>query len=204
MKALTTCVLAAVLLAAPVRADDPVKEPAPRSEAKDQAPDWTAKDVHTGEKVTLQGLRGKWVLMDFWATWCMPCRLLMQTELTRLFAGYEKRTDFVLVGIGAGDETAEAQARFADAHGFRWRKVLDENDAVAKAYGVESIPHLVLVDPEGKVVVAGNGFLVMKRVKELLAQRLGPPGKPAEPAKPAESKPADAEPAKPPPTKRWY
>ncbi len=139
------------------------------------APNWTAVDVKDGAQVTLEGLRGKLVLMDFWATWCPPCKALMQRELAPLQEKYGQDARFMLVGIGLpwNGETAEKEKAYSEEKNYHWKKVFDATGNAGQAYGVEGIPFLCLVDEEGKILVIGSGWEVIEDVKRVLGERLG-------------------------------
>jgi thiol-disulfide isomerase/thioredoxin len=156
------------------------------------APGWTATDIHDGSEVTLQSLRGKYVLMDFWATWCGPCRQLMQDKLAPLHARYGADERFLLVGIGLpwNDETAEKEKEFGERSGYRWKKVFDAAGASAGAYGVDGIPFLCLADTDGKILVVGSGWDVIEEIEAALRERLGPGQEPAAPPTTTEEAPA--------------
>lgn len=142
------------------------------------APNWTATDVMDGAQASLEDLRGKLVLMDFWATWCPPCKTLMQRELQPLHQKYGQDERFMLVGVGLpwNGETAAKEKAFAEQQGYHWRKVFDASGAAGQAYGVEGIPFLALVDEEGKILVMGSGWSKIEEVKRVLAERLGQGG----------------------------
>lgn len=141
------------------------------------APNWTAVDVVDGSQVTLEGLRGKLVLMDFWATWCPPCVKLMREKLQPLHAKWGADPRFLLIGLGMpwNNETAEKEKAYAEAQGYHWKKVFDAPGESGQSYGVDGIPFLCLVDEEGKILIMGSGWSVIDRVDRMITERLGAP-----------------------------
>jgi thiol-disulfide isomerase/thioredoxin len=139
------------------------------------APAFEATDIRTGEAFTLEGVRGKVVLLDFWATWCPPCKQLMGKELQPLHETYKDTAGFELVSVGMpwrGD-TPEKEIAFAKEKGYHWTKVFNTDGEAGEAYGIQGIPFLCLVDEEGKILVVGSGWAVIEQIKATLAERFG-------------------------------
>lgn len=139
------------------------------------APEIEATNIRTDEAFTLSGLQGKVVLVDFWATWCPPCKSLMAKELQPLHETYKDQEGFQLVSVGMpwrGD-TPEKEKAFAEEQGYHWTKVFNTSGDAGKAYGIQGIPFLCLVDEEGKIIVSGSGWQVIEQVKTTLAERFG-------------------------------
>ena len=139
------------------------------------APAIEAVNIRTNEPFTLETVKGKVVLIDFWATWCPPCKSLMAQELNPLHKKYEKTEGFQLVSVGMpwrGD-TAEKEKAFAEKQDYHWTKVFNASGEAGQAYGIQGIPFLCLIDEEGKILVAGNGWSVIEQVKEILGERFG-------------------------------
>ncbi|MGN8068617.1 redoxin domain-containing protein [Mucilaginibacter sp. 22184] len=121
-----------------------------------KAPEFTENDIHD-KPVSLSSFKGKYVLVDFWASWCLPCR----QENPNVLKAYNKYKDkgFTVLGVSLDSESAKAswlKAIASDA--LPWTQISDlkgwKNQA-AQLYGVGSIPQNFLIDPNG-VVIATN------------------------------------------------
>ncbi len=116
-----------------------------------EAPDFT-QQTPEGESLSLSDLRGKVVLLDFWASWCGPCR----RENPNVVKVYEKYKDkgFEILGISL-DRDRDRWLQAIKQDGLTWKHVSDLkywSNAVAKQYNVRAIPHTILVDAEGKII----------------------------------------------------
>jgi len=111
------------------------------------APDFTLKKIDGGE-LQLSSLRGKAVIVDFWDTWCPPCRKAMP-HLQELSVTYSD--DLVIVGVALGRE-GEAKVRsFVQNHGITFEMVMFNNDQklIDSFGGIQSIPTTFLIDADG-------------------------------------------------------
>ena len=115
------------------------------------APDFTMADT-SGKAVSLSSFKGKYLLVDFWASWCKPCRF----ENPNVVAAYNQYKDknFTILGVSL-DENKNAWLKAIEADGLTWTQVSDlkgwENSAAA-LYGVRSIPYNLLLDPNGNII----------------------------------------------------
>jgi peroxiredoxin len=115
------------------------------------APDFTMADTE-GKPISLSSFKGKYVLLDFWASWCGPCR----GENPNVVANYNKykAKNFTVLGVSL-DEDKAAWLGAIKKDNLTWTHVSDLkgwSNAVAKVYGVESIPFNALLDPNGKII----------------------------------------------------
>jgi peroxiredoxin len=117
------------------------------------APDFTQNDVNDNP-VSLSSFRGKYVLIDFWASWCGPCRQ-ENPNVVKAYNQY-KNKNFTIIGVSLDKPNGKADWIAAiKSDGLAWTQVSDLNEwsnAVALLYSVQSIPHNFLIDPTGKII----------------------------------------------------
>jgi peroxiredoxin len=118
------------------------------------APDFALKSA-TGENLRLSEYRGDVVMINFWATWCGPCRQEMPL-LNELFNRYE-RVGFNLLGVNIDDDSRRAMQMVEDL-GVTFPVLFDETKEVSKLYQVEAMPVTVIVDREGVVRYVHHGY----------------------------------------------
>jgi len=120
------------------------------------APDFTQNDTK-GKPVKLSDFRGKYVLIDFWASWCGPCRQ-ENPNVVRAYAQFKSK-NFEILGVSLDNPNAKtAWLNAIEKDKLTWTQVSDLQgwtNQVARLYGVESIPQNFLIDPNG-VIIAKN------------------------------------------------
>ncbi|MBL4753014.1 MAG: AhpC/TSA family protein [Flavobacteriales bacterium] len=121
-----------------------------------------------GETVSLSSLRGKTVLIDFWASWCKPCRI-ENPHVVKLYKQYKDK-GFEIYGVSL-DKNKNAWVQAIQQDGLEWIHVSDLqfwNSAAAKLYDVRSIPQTYLIDEDGKIIAKGfRAAELEKRLKEI-------------------------------------
>lgn len=135
-----------------------------------QAPVFTQNDQFD-RAVSLQDFKGKYVLIDFWASWCKPCR----AENPNLVKAYERFKDKNFTVIGVSLDMSGRKADWIKAikdDGLDWTQVSDLkfwDNAVAKLYGIRSIPQNFLLDKEGKIIAENlRGEALINKLAEVL------------------------------------
>ncbi|SFN94967.1 Peroxiredoxin [Chryseobacterium oleae] len=124
-------------------------------EVGEQAPEITLSKPD-GSSFSLSSLKGKVVLIDFWATWCAPC-VGEQPELKTLyniFSDQVKENQFEILGVSL-DKNKESWQKAIDRFDINWIQVSDLKfwkSPVAKAYNIEELPFNVIIDGEGKIL----------------------------------------------------
>jgi len=132
------------------------------------APEFTVNDAE-GNPTSLSTYRGSYVLVDFWASWCVPCR----AENPNVVAAYEKykEKNFKVLGISLDTDKDRWLKAIAEDK-LPWKQVYDFKEAqseVAKLYNISSVPSNVLVDPNGKIVGKNlRGKALHDKLAELL------------------------------------
>lgn len=128
------------------------------------APDFTLSTVD-GKQVSLQAYRGKVVFLNFWATWCIPCREEMPA-LERLHQMYQRSQNFAVISIDY-KESAEQVKAFFQQHALSFPALLDQSGSVSRDYLVSGMPTTYLIGRDGMLLARGVGGRDWTRVEAL-------------------------------------
>ncbi|HKP53223.1 MAG TPA: redoxin domain-containing protein [Chloroflexia bacterium] len=120
------------------------------------APDFELKDVSTGKTVKLSSLRGRPVWINFWATWCPPCREEMP-DMEKIYGEYEGK-GLAILGLDV-QESAQKVKEFTGSLELTWTFMLDEKGDVANLYFANSLPSHFFVDKNGIIQAVHIGGL---------------------------------------------
>jgi len=131
------------------------------------APPFALKAVGTGETIDLEALRGKPVILNFWATWCGPC----YEEHPTLVANARNLPNVQFIGVVFNDEEPKIM-RFLAERGTAYPTLLDANGKTAIAYGVGGVPETYFINPAGTIVAKFAGPLSTEELQANLAKAL--------------------------------
>jgi peroxiredoxin len=154
-----------VLLACGAFAGEP-----PRLEIGKPFPDFADRDLLTGEKIELREFRGQVVLVDFWASWCLPCR----REIPEVRKAYQELHEqgFEIISISLDRSQADCKTFVQDKQ-MRWRHISDGGywqARLAVEFGVRSIPTMFLVGRDGAFLGRVRGANLKQAVEQALGQ----------------------------------
>ncbi|MGG1595780.1 thiol-disulfide oxidoreductase ResA [Terribacillus saccharophilus] len=137
---------------------------ASKVEAGQQAPDFMLTDIHTSQEFKLSEKQGKGVLVNFWATYCEPCKQEMPLFEKASHTYGNKDVIFAAVNV---DESSVVIERFLDLYNLSFPILLD-NGQVMEAYGVDALPATFFISPDGTVNRTVYGPLETERLEEYL------------------------------------
>ena len=154
------------------QAEQPASDPIPSSDSEDNSGepkinlmdnyDFTLKDLE-GNEVKLSSLKGKKVFLNFWATWCPPCKAEMP-DIEKL---YQETKDSSLVILAINVDTDKKAAQdFIDANNYNFTVLWDENGEVSRLYQVTAIPTSYFIDTEGFLGGGTRGMISLEAMKE--------------------------------------
>ena len=141
---------------------DLVQETSP--DVGDLAPNF-AFFLADGRGADLASLQGKPVVLNFWATWCGPCR----AEMPDLVALHESDSDLIVLEVNVGEELSAVE-EFATEFGMNMTVVLDQEDLIRRAYEVRNMPTTVFIKADGTIGARWSGFLAGEQLNDFVDQ----------------------------------
>ena len=132
---------------------------------KMKAPDFTVLDAD-GNTVRLSELFGKPIVLNFWASWCPPCKGEMP-EFNKVYGEVGQDITFIMVDLVDGQrETQEKGAQYVKGEGFTFPVYFDTEQEAANKYGISSIPTTIFIDKDGYIVTGAQGAIDEKTLQK--------------------------------------
>lgn len=132
------------------------------------APDFALQDLQ-GKQVKLSDFRGKAVLLNFWATWCGPCKVEMPwfVELQKQYGPQGLQ----IVGVALDDSGKDAIQKYANEMGVNYT-ILQGQDSVGDAYGAIGLPTTYFIDRDGKIIDSASGLVSRSEIEDNIKKAL--------------------------------
>lgn len=131
------------------------------TESYEEAADFTLADLN-GNTVSLKDFRGKKVYLNFWASWCPPCRREMP-DIQKVYEKYQDK-DLVVLTVNLGEDKNTVE-NFINRNNYSFRVLLDPYQSVAQAYDITSIPVSYFIDREGNIVSKRIGAMTLEQME---------------------------------------
>jgi len=131
-------------------------------------------ELERGKMISLSDYKGKIVLINFFATWCPPCRAEFPRVQNEIWNKYKDNNNFVLLAF-AREETWDTVTKFKQGNAFTFSILPDEGRKIFSLYATQSIPRNVIIDGEGTIIYQSIGYSPeeFEKMLQLLASRLG-------------------------------
>jgi peroxiredoxin len=140
---------------------------------KPKAHDFSLVELTSGKPVSIRDFRGKVIFLNFWATWCPPCKFEMPA-MEKLYQAYRER-GLEIFAVSQDLTGPEAPREFIREMGLTYPAAVDEGLQVSQLYGVRGLPYSVFIDREGRVIGAAHGAREWfgEEAKEFIEELLG-------------------------------
>ena len=133
------------------------------------APNFISTDLD-GNAIELSELQGQPIILNFWATWCAPCKLEMP-ELDAAYTTYQEQ-NLAILAVNREESPDTIRPYFYDEMGLTFTPVLDEDGLVANLYGILVMPTTFFINPDGLITAIHRGPLTQNQIQEYLALTL--------------------------------
>jgi thiol-disulfide isomerase/thioredoxin len=128
-------------------------------------------DIISGKSLALNAMKGKYVLLDFWGTWCAPCIQIMD-DIKKLHQNVDS-SKMAMIGVCYDDNVAKVKT-FIQKRGIDWNQIFDRRSqsTMGKLFDITTYPSFVLIDPQGKIVFRDEGINGFQRLNDQLPELL--------------------------------
>ncbi len=134
-----------------------------------KAPDFNLKDQY-GVIQSLENYKGKVIFLNFWATWCPPCKKEMP-DIENIYKEYgENKKDVIILGVNS--EKENEVKKFLKDKGYTFPTVIDENSEVMRKYFIQAFPTSFVIDKEGNIYGYVMGGLTKEQIKQVIEEVL--------------------------------
>ncbi len=133
------------------------------------APEFSLSVLGEDETVSLAELRGKIVILDFWATWCPPCEFQVP-ELNVFWDAHREEADLRLYGVSVDAEGPEVVQKWTSEKGVRYPILLANGDGLARQFGAAGFPTLYVIGPDGTINSSHVGLIERDVLEEALRE----------------------------------
>jgi cytochrome c biogenesis protein CcmG, thiol:disulfide interchange protein DsbE len=132
----------------------------------DVAPDGSMSRLEGGGSASLADYRGRWVLVNFWASWCVPCK--QEAPALESFQDRHGGPGFTVLGVDSRDLSGDGRA-FVERYGITYPQLRDGDGAAAREYGTTGVPENFLIDPRGRVRLLLRGPVTTQYLRDSVA-----------------------------------
>lgn len=146
----------------------------PQTDVGRTMPNFSLASLENGQKVTSADLKGKAVLINFWASWCQPC-IQEAPALEQAYTQYNNRGLMVLGVVPGNQDTQNGAQAFANRYAWTFPLLWDAHDNVVQAFGVRGLPTSIFIDNQGRIRSVENGGLDSAQLDADITAILPPP-----------------------------
>jgi thiol-disulfide isomerase/thioredoxin len=143
-----------------------------QNNAGDMASDFTAKALD-GKDITLSKFKGKYVLIDFWGSWCGPCRKASPLMVELYKQTKEKKLNIEFVSIAINERNDDIWKKAIQDDKLTWVQInnshLPQKNNIAAQYQIRGVPTCILISPEGRILYRAHPVTLIPKIKEMFA-----------------------------------